>query len=467
MKQFFSFFFILLLFSIIEIGQTGCANIIPPTGGARDSLPPVLVHSTPKDSSNNIQPNKIVLTFNEFVEVKDITQNLLVSPLMKNTPQVDYKFKTVTIKLKDSLEPNTTYSLNFGNSIVDLNENNPFKNFTYIFSTGGTIDSNSVTGKVFLAETGKTDSTLIAVLYRNTSDTAVLKQKPNYMARVKGDGSFTFNNLPKANFALYVLPDDYTKKYDDSTKMFAFADSIISVDKNTIAPTLFAFEEAKRKAPTSSSNSNNNKPAVEKDKRIKYTIALSDGKQDLLSNEMPIEFSRKIKAYDSNKILLCDTNYKKLSNYTILMDSTNTKLFVKHNWKEDTHYRLLLQKDAVVDTTNAAITKTDTIRFTSKKTSEYGSVKIRFNNLDTTKHPVLLIMKESFIVESIVIKQRDFYRKLYAPGEYSLKVLFDTNGDGVWTTGNYKKRLQPEIVRHLTKKLSIRANWDNESEINL
>lgn len=466
MKQFFSVLFFSLLITIIQLQFTGCANIIPPTGGLKDTLPPTVVQTLPTDSSTNINPKKIVLTFNEYIEVKDLTNNLLVSPLPKNNPVIDYKLKTITIKLKDSLEANTTYAINFGNSIVDLNEGNALKNYTYTFSTGNFIDSNQLTGKMLLAETGKVDTTLIAALYKNTNDTAVIKTKPNYIAKINGDGSFTFSNLPATNYALYIMPNDYTKKYDDSTKMFAFADSVIAVKKFTTTKTLYAFEQYKRK-PLVTNNITNNNTQTNKEKRLLYKTDLNGGKQDLLTKSLTLDFNRKIKSFDSSKILLCDTTYKKWSNYTIMLDTTSTQLFITTTWQENTDYYLLIKKDAVTDTTNTSYAKTDTVKFSTKKMADYGSLKIRFNNLDTTQHPVLLIMKEDVLLESVKITQRDFSRKLFSPGEYDLKILYDTNNDGIYTTGNYYIHQQPEVVKKLQKKLSIRANWDNETEINL
>lgn len=466
MKHFFSVLFFFFLITIFQLQFTGCANIIPPTGGLKDTLPPTIVHALPTDSAINISPKKIVLTFNEYIEVKDLTNNLLVSPLPKNNPVIDYKLKTVTIKLKDSLEENTTYTINFGNSIVDLNEGNSLRNFTYTFSTGSFIDSNQLTGKMVLAETGKVDTTLVAALYKNTNDTAVIKTKPNYLAKINGDGSFTFSNLPATNFTLYIMPNDYTKKYDDSTKMFAFADSIIAVQKFTTTKTLYAFEQDKRKPVSSGVNTNNN-AQINKEKRLLYKTDLNGNKQDLLTKSLTLEFNRKVKTFDSTKILLCDTNYKKIANYSILLDTTAIRLLITTTWQENTNYYLLIKKDAVTDTTNTTYAKTDTIKFSTKKVADYGSLKIRFNNLDTTQHPVLLIMKEDVLVEAIKITQRDFSRKLFSPGEYDLKILYDTNNDGIYTTGNYYKRKQPEVVKKLQKKLSIRANWDNETEINL
>ncbi len=467
-KLFSSFLVIAILLLIIEVSQTGCANIIPPGGGPRDSLPPKLITALPKDSSFNTQAKKIVLTFDEYVEVKEITENLVVSPLPKNAPFIESKLKTVTIKLKDSLESNTTYSFDFGNSIVDINEGNPAKNFTYTFSTGNTIDSNSYSGKVIMAETGKVDSTLIAVLYKNTNDTAVFKERPRYIAKLNGDGTFRFKNLPKGNFALFAIENDYTKKYDDSTKIFAFADSLISIGSNNKSALLYAYKQAKKTSPTSSSSNNNaGKQEGDKDKRLKYSINLESGRQDILKKELQIEFSRKIEKFDSTKLLLCDTNFKRLTDYSIQLDSTKKKLIITKDWVEKNNFRLILQKEVVTDTTNTTLAKSDTLRFATKNEADYGSVKIRFNNLDTAKHPVLLIFKENTLIESIKITQRDFNRKLFNPGEYDIKILLDKNNNSIWDAGNYKQKLQPEIVRQLEKKLSIRANWDNETDIGL
>jgi len=174
----------------ISITGTGCAQIGAPTGGPRDSLPPELVNALPKLMTTNFKGNKIILNFNEYIDVQDVSTNLLVSPFPKTNPTVDYKLKTVTVKLKDSLIDNTTYTINFGNAIKDNNEGNPFRNFTYVFSTGKTIDSLQISGNVIIAQTGKADSTIIALLYRNADDSAVQKIKPNYIAKL--DSSFYF-----------------------------------------------------------------------------------------------------------------------------------------------------------------------------------------------------------------------------------------------------------------------------------
>ncbi len=467
-KRLTGFLLIYILFIIPAQLFTGCANMIAPSGGARDTIPPKLFNSIPHDSAKNVKTNKIILTFDEYIEVKDIQQNIIVSPNPKSLPQIDYKLNTVTIKLKDSLEPNTTYSFNFGNSLKDINEGNIAKNFTYVFSTGNIIDENTFSGKVFLAETGKVDSTLIVVLHKNLNDTAIIKNRPRYFTKVDGKGNFIFKNLPQGVFAAYVVPNDFSKKYDDSTKLFAFADSNISISNKTFPVTFYAFEEAKVKAKSSTTQSSNPQKNLKADNRLRITTNLDMGKQDLLNDSLQLTFSKKLKSFDASKIILTDTNYKAVNNYNILIDTAKRKISIINKWKEQKEFRLIVAKDAVTDTGNISLTKADTIKFVTKSEIEYGGVHLRFNNLDTTKNPVLLIIQNDKIVESIPIKNKTIDKNLYYPGEYDLRILFDKNKNGIWDPGNFKKKLQPEIVQQLTKKLIVRANFnDTETEITL
>ena len=159
MRRIIFFILIVISFAEVETMVSGCAQIMAPTGGYRDSLPPILVNTNPKQPAINFKGNRITLYFDEYVQLQDIQQNLLVSPTPIKNPYIDSKLKTVTIRLRDTLEPNTTYTINLGNSIQDINESNVLKDFRYVFSTGSSIDSLFFTGKVQLAETRKTDST--------------------------------------------------------------------------------------------------------------------------------------------------------------------------------------------------------------------------------------------------------------------------------------------------------------------
>jgi len=130
-----------------------------------------------------------------------------MSPVPKSEPEIESKLKTVTIRLRDTLEANTTYTLNFGNAVRDVNESNIARNFTYIFSTGSTFDSLTLSGKVILAANGKVDSTLVVMLHKNGDDSAVVNEKPRYLARLDSSGNFRFRNLPWGTFYIYALQD--------------------------------------------------------------------------------------------------------------------------------------------------------------------------------------------------------------------------------------------------------------------
>src|SRR5262245_30967623 len=147
MKRFLLFLSTILLISKIPV-LTGCANMIPPTGGPRDSLPPVLVRVNPPDSSRNFNNKIITFTFDEFIEdvlQQNPTQNILVSPTPVTPPTVKSRLNTMTLTLKDTLEPNTTYKIDFGDVIKDVNEKNILHNFSYIFTTGQVLDSLELT----------------------------------------------------------------------------------------------------------------------------------------------------------------------------------------------------------------------------------------------------------------------------------------------------------------------------------
>lgn len=442
---------------------SGCAQISAPTGGPKDSLAPKLVAANPKLKSVNVKDNKITLYFDEYVEVKDAFTNVLVSPLPKNNPIVDYRLKTVTVRLKDTLQPNTTYSINFGDAIVDINEGNPLKDFSYVFATGDKIDSLQLKGKVLLAETGKTDSTLVAMLYRDAPDSAVEKRRPDYITRLKGDGSFTFTNLPAGEFKLYALKDgDGSKSYNAKTELFAFLDNTITVGDSTPSATLLAYSEEK----DNRSNRTDVTLPTTQDKKLKYTTSLNGGLQDLLGN-LVFSFNRPLKAYNEGFITLTDTNYLPIAGAKITADSSRKNITVTHNWVPGNTYTLLVNNQLGEDSLGVKLTKADTVRFMAKREEDYGKVTLRFSNLDPTKNMVLQFVQGDNVVKSVTITAREWSEKLFVPGDYEVRILHDINKNGKWDAGNYGQKLQPELVVPLPQKLSIKANWDNERDINL
>jgi len=450
--------------------NTGCANQIPPTGGTRDSIPPVLISAKPADSSINFTGKKIILEFNEFVTVENASQNLLVSPTPKIPPGVESKLRAVTVTIKDTLEPNTTYTYDFGNAIKDINESNILKNFSYTFSTGNKLDDLEFTGKVLIAQSGLADSTLIAVLHRKGDDSAVIKEYPRYISRLDKAGNFHFKNLPAGTFYLYAFQDPGSKRYSDS--LFAYADSPIIVSDSTKPVILYAYTEIDTRKSSKPPGGARTPPArggnAAADKRLRLETTLQAGEQDLLKPFEVYFRTAPLKEFDSTKIIFADEKLKPITNYRIIRDTSNTKLTIDYPWVENTGYTIIVDKDFASDTAGRKLLKSDTLEFRTRKQSEYGSIRLRFPNLDLSKNPVLQIVQNGEVITSHVFRSRDYYVKLYTPGEYDLRILYDDNKNGIWDRGKFfGTRKQPERVVPVTRKLIVKANWDAEVDITL
>lgn len=458
-KNFLFFIAICCTLYAVSILGSGCAQIGAPTGGPRDTIPPKLLNANPPNRTLNFKGNRITLSYDEYVQLQKLQESLLVSPTPKTIPNVDYKLRTVTIKIRDTLEPNTTYRFDFGNSIQDINEGNPVKNFSYIFSTGSYIDSLQLSGNVQLAETGKTDSTLLVFLYRDLDDSAVLKQKPRYITRLDSSGNFTFHNLPGGIYNVYALKDESGQKiYNNNNELFAFLDSTIKVGDSTKPIKLYAYQEEKPKPKTAPAGT----PASKKE--LKYTTSISNGRQDLLS-PLTLEFNHKLKNFDSLKIQLTDTLLNPYKSAIVSIDTTGKKISIKNTWLDNADYRLIIPKDFATDTLGVALLKSDTVRFKTKREGDYGTITINFKNLAKFKNPVLQFVSNNEVVNSYPLTSATWNQKLFNPGDYEIRILEDDNKNGIWDPGNYHLKKQPEKVFAIKQKINIRQDWDNERDI--
>jgi hypothetical protein len=464
----FAALFVVLLMAD-GIGLAGCANIIPPTGGPRDSIPPVLLEVSPKDSSRNFNNYRITFLFDEFVELNNIMENLIVSPTPSISPLVESKLRTVTVRLKDTLEPNTTYTLNFGNAIRDINEGNEVKDFTYVFTTGPTFDTLSVSGRVILAETGGADSTMIVLLHTNLNDTAVVKDRPRYYTRVNGQGEFRFTNLPAGTFDIYALKDETgTRRYARKSQQFAFADQPVQTAPGLQPITLYAYREELDTRPATGTAGTTGRPArnTAQERLLRISTNIENGELDLLNN-LEIRFATPLRSFDSSKIRFTDEQFNSIPNPSLTLDTSRKLATLKHAWIGGAGYNLIVDKDFAEDTLGRKLLRNDTLSFKTRREADYGSLKLRFLKLDMSKNPVLLFIQNDQVRYSHVFTGRDVNIKLFVPGEYELRILFDENRNGKWDPGNFDKHIQPEKVQPLTRRLNVKPNWDNEVDITL
>lgn len=441
-----------------------CANIIPPEGGPKDTLPPVLVSATPHDSTRNFNSKRIVLQFNEYIDLEDVQNNLLFTPTFENNPVIDAKLRTLTIRLRDSLEPNTTYTFNFGNAVRDVNESNILRNFTYTFSTGPYIDSLTLRGRVLLAETGTIDTTLTVVLHTSLDDSAIVKARPRYVARVDHNGDFLFRNLPRDTFAIYVLGEaGITRRYTSKSQLFAFNNTPL-LTPDTARILLYAYRE------TPVPNNNTNTPAAQPakgEKRLLYTTNMSENVQDLLKN-LTFTFDRPLRFFDSTKArLTIDSTFTPVS-YTLRLDTTKKILTFQTAWQPGQSYHLILEKDFAEDTLKRRLLKSDTLSFNTRSQSDYGSIRIRLRNIDTAQNPVLQFVQSDVVVFSVPIKTGIFRQPLFLPGDYDLRLLYDRNNNGKWDPGQFfGTKKQPEIAHPIERKITVKPAVDNDFDIAL
>jgi hypothetical protein len=462
-------YFLLLLIPallFIQLFQSGCANIVPPEGGLKDTLAPILTKVTPPNNSRNFADNRITFSFDEYVDLDNYQQNVIVSPVPKNFPTISRKLNTVMVRLRDTLEANTTYSINFGNAVKDVNEGNIIKDFIYTFSTGTYIDSLRFNGRVVLAETGEVDTTLTIMLHTTPEDSALLNKQPRYVTKTDGRGNFVFRNLPPDTFYVYALKDEGgSYRYTTTEQLFAFYDTAIVTSAETRPVILYAYSFKKEETTKPRVPGDRNR---QDDKRLRYQSNLDAGLQDLLK-QFVLTFEKPLRTYDSSKILVStDSTFTPLTGYRWETDSTMKKLTFVYNWKEKTQYNIILKKDFATDTLDQQLLKDDTLTFNTKARADYGRLAIRFRNLDLSKNPVLLMVQGTDLRQSFPLTAATFSVPLIDPGEYTLRILYDTNKNGRWDPGDFfKNRKQPELVKPVPRKVNVRPNWDNQFEIAL
>ena len=228
--------FLLLLFIVV-----GCAKRGSITGGLKDTIAPVLKVSFPENFSKNFKGNEIKLVFDENIKLKNLSKQLIISPPMKYEPSIlpTTPSKTITIKIKDTLQENTTYSFNFGQSIADNNEGNPYNQFKYVFSTGDYIDSLSLGGIVKSAYDKEVESFVSVMLYDvndTFNDSIVYNENPRYVTNTLDSlKSFRFENLKAGKYLLVAMKDyNSNNKYNPKTDKIGFSKEFITIPNDTI-----------------------------------------------------------------------------------------------------------------------------------------------------------------------------------------------------------------------------------------
>ncbi|MFD2908396.1 Ig-like domain-containing protein [Flavobacterium ardleyense] len=516
---------------------TSCAKRGTITGGAKDTIAPKITGSYPKNFSTDFKGKDIKIDFNELIKVKDISKQLIISPPMKKQPIIvpqGSASKFISIKIIDTLKENTTYSFNFGQSISDNNENNPYSQFKYVFSTGSYIDSLTVVGKIKDAVAQKPDNFVSVLLYdaETFTDSTVYKETPLYITNTLDSLKyFSLENLKEGKYRIIALKDKSgNNKFDPKSDKIGFLEEAITLPTTTMYELELFAEKPQFKAERPYQESNNKLylgfagngiktevtgksngkevplrltkfPGKEKDSlQIYFPLAVKDSIQIAVKNgEYYKEFTTKLKDYKeadslyiSNKTggILSFRNSFKLATKTPLNTIDESKIFirkkdstfVKYTSKydefnqeinfdfvkeEDEKYAIELLPGAIKDFYEK---ENDSLnfKFNTKLLSDYGNLKV--NVVGAKRFPIILeVLDDSGVVlyKKSSTKETIFEFETIEPKSYTLRIVYDDNGNEEWDTGNYLAKQQAEEIVYFAKKIDVRANWDVDQEFGL
>lgn len=233
-----------LTYSLLMMFIFGCASMRTPEGGPRDTTPPKVLKMEPKNFTTNFSAKKIFIDFDEYIKLQNEFKEFSVSPELETPAQLKYKLRRLEITLPDTLEKNTTYTLNFGKAITDINEGNILKNFTYVFSTGPTLDSLSISGNVRDAITLDPVLDATVLIFPLERDSLFGKRKASIFTSTDSSGNFKLNNLKKDKYKVYAIKENNGDRiYQQENDQLAFIKEPITLNNNIDSINLLLFKE--------------------------------------------------------------------------------------------------------------------------------------------------------------------------------------------------------------------------------
>lgn len=555
-----------------------CAKIVSPTGGSKDTDPPVVVNSVPPGGTVFFKSRTISVTFNEYVVLDKLNEKFMISPPMDKKPEISLKGKAMKIVLKEEPRENTTYTLYFQDAIKDLNEGNPILNFQYVFSTGSYLDSLSVTGNVVSAYDLNPAGNILVLLHSNLCDTAPRKQLPDYITIADKQGYFRIDNVKAGRYNLYALGDiNGNKKYDLQEEMFAFSDTSVEVtpEKNYISPGKDSLSSSRvQDTATAKAVVKGDYPlylftaplkkyyltSTSRDLpyRLRYTLSLPPqgyrfeiggfgmdeyfterntrgdtltvwlldslkwsepdlkmyieypytdssgnviGRKDTVQMRFTMQKAARgkqparkyvpevnirggtmkpgevISFSSPSPVREADTSQIKLYVFSrdvktqipfyLAPDTTSARIyFLNAKLAEGEKYLLVADKGAFRDI-YGEISDSAGFQFTVRPANSYGRLIVKLTGLSGNVIIQLLDKSEKVLMQRVPDYRGEADFPLLEKGKYRLRAVFDTDGNGIWTTGDFDIRRQPEPVTYYPGEIDIMTDWVVEQEWDL
>lgn len=534
LRRFFALIFTILM--VTALWQ--CAKRGTPSGGPKDLDGPVLVSAEPENFTTGFKNGRIRLYFDEYIKLEDIQNQLIVSPPLKYLPEITPQGGTrkyVEIVIKDTLKENTTYTLNFGQSIVDNNEGNPNNFLTYVFSTGEYIDSLFLAGVVRDAYNREAEQFISIMLYEIDSaytDSTIYRSPPNYITNTLDSTTiFRLQNLKAGKYALVAIKDEGKNNvFDPLTDKIGFTRDTIELPTDTTY-LLTLFKEIPRYSlspPTLASASRIIfgytggsqdliiEPLTKLPDTIRTLVAKEPGKDTLnywftpfetdsivfeVRNErekkldtftvkmrklekdsLVLRFSHRstinfqdtfyiatnipIRNIDSTKLDLVSADSLPMS-FEGRFDTLGNRYIIDFEKEANQDYRLNLLPDAITDFfggTNDSIS----YRLSTQGYADFGNLRVDLEG--SLKLPFIVQLtdeKGKTIRENYMTEPRVLEFPTIQPGNYLIRIIEDSNGNGVWDTGNYLAKRQPERVIYYPQTIEVRANWELQQTFNI
>jgi hypothetical protein len=515
----------------------GCASQKTIQGGPRDSIAPKVLKMVPENLTTNFNAKTIVIQFDEYFKLNDQFREFSVSPDMERLPQLQIKKRALEISFQDTLEKNTTYTLNFGKSIADINESNVLKNFTYVFATGPKLDSLTMSGQVIDALTGEPLLDALAFIVPIDRDTIIGKAKPSIYTTTDSSGRFQLNNLRENTYKVYALkektsdkiyqqvsdeigflPDSVVltsnvtdlkiKVFKEEPQEFRMNDRKIAPDgtilltwnqklrqpsvvitepANLDAAKLFQFSKTNDSVRVwlNDLSFDSTKVSILESGKLLQTVKLTRGKKDTYTrNLMPadnleggqlnpnsrmrITFPSPVVSMDPGKIELLEDSVA-VTGFRLQKDSADfLSYFVDFDWDRGTDYQMKFSAGAVTGMFNAK-NKEFTKVFSLASADDYGSLSVTVKLPEQNKSYILQVTNErkETISEHVIKRDTTLNFNNYRAGKYFVRVVYDTNENGIWDTGRVSLKQLPEQIYNEAQELSIRAGWDRKATIEI
>ena len=508
-----------------------CANPIPPGGGAKDiQAPQIVTEESTENEQTGFDARSIEITFDEWIELRNQATQIVISPPLNQTPEISVKSKTVVVKFHEDevLQENTTYTLNFGESVRDITEGNTVENLMFVFSTGTFIDSLELTGTVRNVTTGLPAAKALVILQANLSDTSIVTLNPSYFAQADDEGHFKLRYLREDTFRIFALQDlNANYKFDQAEEWIGFRDDLVyvrpggqdrielQVFQNDLQRFIIDKDDPQPGVINVVFNTSAELAAsrIIGDQRLLYEQAVHDtlklwhqfldtAQIEILYDDVILDTIRGLPYVAASSKLRADRLGRGplhpmdsllffFSTPVTSVDATKVRIKLNDtidvagcllstlperrlsaalvcDWQEGGKYQVELLPGGVIDifgNTN----DTTSFRLVIGSAKDYGMIKLDVSQLDSASAFILELREgEKLVTRHVLPIGRDVQilnlAKLPA-ASYVLRIVQDANGNGRWDTGDYQSGRQPEAV-HFQALEALRAGWDLDIKVN-